>query len=193
MIAFVQGEFVQKTPACVHVLCGGVGYEVQISLQTYSDIANEKQGKLLTYLQVREDAHVLYGFSKAVEKELFLNLIGVNGVGAATARVMLSGMRADELNRVIVQGNTKQLESIKGIGKKTAERIVLELREKLVKTAGAVDLGGTAGNSLEADALNALLALGIPRQAAENGVKKVLGAEPGIGLETLIKKALQNL
>jgi holliday junction DNA helicase RuvA len=192
MIAFVKGNFVQKTPAVVFVDVNGVGYEVQISLNTYSSIQALQQGMLHTYLHIREDAHVLYGFFDLKEKELFIQLIAVNGIGAATARVMLSSMKPDEISRAIVQGNVKLLESIKGIGKKTAERVVLELRDKLSKQVNDTNIASLVNNTLEHDALNALLALGIGRQAAEQAVKKVLSASPASEkIETIIKQALK--
>ena len=123
MIAFVKGQFVHKTPSYVFVDVNGVGYEVQISLNTYSKIQDLKEGILQTHLIVREDAHLLFGFFDLAEKEMFLELIGISGIGANTARVMLSYMKPDELSRAIIQGNAKLLESIKGIGRKTAERI----------------------------------------------------------------------
>jgi Holliday junction DNA helicase RuvA len=194
MIAFLKGNFVQKTPAVVYVDVNGVGYEIQISLNTYSSIQNLSEGLLHTYLHIREDAHVLYGFSDLKEKELFIQLIAVNGIGAATARVMLSSMKPDEISRAIVQGNVKLLESIKGIGKKTAERVVLELRDKLSKQVNEINIAALVNNTLEQDALNALLALGIGRQAAEQAVKKVVSASPASEkIEDIIKKALKIL
>lgn len=198
MIAFIRGTFVQKTPASVLVDVQGVGYEVHISLHTYSAIQDLENGLLHTHLLIREDAHILYGFSTEVEKDLFLKLLGVNGVGAATARMMLSYLKPDELGRAIANGDARQLERVKGIGRKTAERIVLELREKLIKNP--VEGGGTAqnispwkGNSLETDALNALVALGIARAAADTAVRKVVAQNPDLGVEEVIKKALQSL
>lgn len=194
MIAFVRGSFVHKTPAVVHVDVQGVGYEVQVSLNTYSSIEHLQQGLLHTYLHVREDAQVLYGFFDLQEKELFVQLIAVNGIGAGTARVMLSSMKPVEISRAIVQGNVKLLESIKGIGRKTAERVVLELRDKLSKPVNDSNIAALANNTLEQDALNALLALGIGRQAAEQAVKKVLTTTPtGEKIEDIIKKALKIL
>ena len=184
----------QKSPAVVHVDVNGVGYEVQISLNTYSSIENLQQGLLHTYLHIREDAQVLYGFAELKEKELFIQLIAVNGIGAATARVMLSSMKPAEISRAIVQGNVKVLESIKGIGRKTAERVVLELRDKLSKQVNELNIASLAGNTLEQDALNALLALGIGRQPAEQAVKKVLTASPtSEKIEDIIKQALKIL
>jgi Holliday junction DNA helicase RuvA len=195
MIAFLKGTFVKKTPSYVFVDVSGVGYEVQISLNTYSVIQDKEDGLLQTHLIVREDAHVLFGFADLAEKNLFLQFIAISGVGPNTARVMLSYMKPDELSRAIVQGNVKALESIKGIGRKTAERIIVELRDKLGK--GPVDtdvnISPWKSNSLQSDALNALIALGISRQAADGAIQKVLAQDPTVGVELLIKKALQML
>lgn len=172
----------------------GVGYELQISLHTYSQIQDLDRGLLLTYLHIREDAHVLYGFFDRAEKDLFIQLISVSGVGASTARMMLSSMRPEEITRAILQGNARQLESIKGIGKKSAERVILELRDKLGKSKLETNISSLIDNSLEQDALNALIALGIARPAAENAIRKVLneGAE-SLKVEDVIKKALKTL
>lgn len=194
MIAFLRGDFVSKTPAQVHVDVAGVGYELQISLHTYSRIQDLDRGLLLTYLHIREDAHVLYGFFDRAEKDLFIQLISVSGVGASTARMMLSSMKPEEITRAILQGNARQLESIKGIGKKSAERVILELRDKLGKSKLETNISSLIDNSLEQDALNALIALGIARPAAENAVRKVLneGSE-SLKVEDVIKKALKTL
>lgn len=194
MIAFVRGQFILKSPALVVVDVNGVGYELQISLNTYSEIQHNKEGLLYTHLHIREDAHILYGFAEEAEKELFLQLIGVSGVGAATARMMLSSMKPEELTRAIVQGNTRQLESIKGIGKKSAERIILELKDKLGKMRVTANISPLIDNSLEQDALNALITLGIPRVTGENAIQKVLKAEPNLNaVEDIIKKALKSI
>jgi Holliday junction DNA helicase RuvA len=195
MIAFLKGQYVRKTPSFVHIDGQGVGYEVQISLNTYSRIQDQDEGILQTHLIVREDAHLLFGFFDLAEKEIFLHLIGVSGIGANTARVMLSYMKPDELIRAIVQGNVKLLEGIKGIGKKTAERILVELRDKLAKQPvdSSVNISTWKGNTLQSDALNALIALGINRQAADGAIQKVLEKDPGASVELLIKKALQIL
>jgi Holliday junction DNA helicase RuvA len=194
MIAFVKGVFVLKSPAVVHVDVNGVGYEVQISLNTYTHIQALPQGLLHTYLHIREDAQVLYGFFEIQEKELFIQLIGVNGIGAATARVMLSSMKPDEIIRAIVQGNVKLLESIKGIGRKSAERVVLELRDKLNKQSLGTNISPLVNNTLDTDALNALLALGIGKPAAEQAVKKVMSSSSdSLKIEDIIKQALKIL
>ena len=198
MIAYLKGRFTYKSPALVHIEVQGTGYEVQISLHTYTKIQSLDEGILQTHLLIREDAHTLYGFFDTAEKNMFLHLIGISGVGASTARMMLSAMRPDEISRAIVQGNAKQLESIKGIGKKSAERIILELRDKLGKDLQEVDItiNNPVGvnNSYEQDALNALISLGIARTPAEQAVKKVLAAEANPGkIEDIIKKALKTL
>jgi len=194
MIAFLRGEFAYKSPALVHMEVGGVGYELQISLNTYTNIQNLEKGVLLTYLQVREDAHILYGFFDQAEKEMFIQLLSVSGVGASTARMMLSSMRPEEISRAIVQGNTKQLESIKGIGKKSAERIILELRDKMGKSKVDANISSLKSNTLEQDALNALIALGIARPAAEHAIRKTMNEVSGADkVEDIIKKALKTL
>jgi len=195
MITFLTGSYARKTPSYVHIDVHGVGYEIQISLNTYSKIQDQESGTLQTHLIVREDAQVLFGFADAAEKEMFLQLIAISGVGPNTARVMLSYMKPDELSRAIVQCNAKALEAIKGIGRKTAERIVVELRDKLTKqpVEADVNISTWKGNTLQADALNALIALGISRQVADGAIQKVLQQEPNASVETLIKKALQLL
>jgi holliday junction DNA helicase RuvA len=195
MIAFLKGRFEKKTPSYILIDVNGVGYEVQVSLNTYSKFQDLEEGLILTHLIVREDAHILFGFSDTAEKEMFLQLIAISGIGANTARVMLSYMKPDELSRAIIQGNVKMLEGVKGIGKKTAERIVVELRDKLSKhpIESGLNISSLKGNTLQSDALNALIALGINRQAADQAIQKVLEQDPGAGVELLIKKALQIL
>jgi len=194
MYAYLQGKFTLKNPAQVYVDVNGVGYEVNISLNTYSHIQPLHEGKLFTFLQVKEDGHVLFGFFEKEEKELFLQLISVSGVGAATARMMLSHQKPDEISKAILTGNVKLLESIKGIGKKTAERLVLELRDKVGKPGAGAGSTPVWGNSLQQDALNALVALGISKPMAETSIQKTIKADPGIhSLEELIKKALKTI
>lgn len=195
MIAFVRGKFVRKTPSQVIVDVNGVGYELQISLHTYTFISNSEEGQLVTYLHITENGQTLFGFFAQDEKELFLQLISVSGVGASTARMMLSGLNPSEIIKAIVQGNTKLLESVKGIGRKTAERLVLELREKLGKISleNAVT-GSNNYRSAEQDAVNALVGLGIGKPMAESAVKKVSeSAKETLSLEEIIKRSLKNL
>ena len=193
MIAYLRGEFVHKSPAAVQVEVNGVGYEVLISLNTFSKIQNLERGMLHTSLLVREDAHLLYGFFELREKEMFEQLISVSGIGASTARVMLSYMKPEELSRAIVQNDTRTLEAIKGIGKKTAERLVVELRDKLAKQPVESNISPMKNNTLQQDALNALTALGINRQAAGQALEKTMAAESNLPVEELIKRALRTL
>ena len=193
MIAYLKGNFTYKSPTNVHLDVNGLGYEVLISLNTYSKIQNLDAGLLHTLLLVREDAHILYGFFDLAEKEMFSQLISVSGVGASTARMMLSYMKPDELARAIIGGETKTLEGIKGIGKKSAERLVVELRDKLAKQPLGSNISPLKHNTLQQDALNALLALGIQRQAAEQAVQKATASQPDMPVEDIIKKALRTL
>ena len=197
MIAFLRGNFIQVTPAKLIVDVGGVGYEVNISLHTYESISKKENGQLHTYLHLTENSQVLFGFHTLPEKELFLHLISVSGVGASTARMMLSGMQPEEIIRAIVQGDARQLESIKGIGKKSAERLVLELRDKLSKMNVANNPNGgfalTNKNTPHQDAVQALVSLGIQKAVAEKAVDKTIQAEGAeMSLESLIKAALKN-
>jgi Holliday junction DNA helicase RuvA len=194
MFAYLDGKFVFKSPAMVHVDVNGVGYEVQVSLNTYSKIQDLEKGILHVSLLIREDAHILYGFFDKTEKEMFLNLISVSGIGATTARMMLSYMKPEELTRLIVLNDIHGLEKIKGIGKKTAERLVLELRDKMAKQPLDINISPLKHNTLHADALNALMALGIARNTADQAVQRVTKSNPSLtSLEDVIKKALKTL
>ena len=195
MIAFVRGKFARKSPAQIIVDVNGVGYELQISLNTYSFISNKDEGQLHTYLHITENGQTLFGFYGIDEKELFLQLISVSGVGASTARMMLSGMKPDDIIKAIVQNNTKQLESVKGIGRKTAERLVVELRDKLGRISTEITAVGTDQFvSTQKDAVNALVGLGIAKPMAEAAVKKVSeSAKETLSLEDIIKQALKNI
>ena len=195
MIAFVRGNFIFRSPAQVIVDVNGVGYELQISLHTYSAISNSKSGQLATYLHITENGQTLFGFFEGAEKDLFLQLISVSGVGASTARMMLSGMKPDEIVKAIIQNNARQLESIKGIGRKTAERLIVELKDKLGKhSTVSSEAFIPANNTIEQDALNALTSLGIARPAAEAALKKAVKTMPDtINLEELIRLSLKNI
>ncbi len=194
MFAYLEGKFNYKSPALIHMDVQGVGYELHISLHTYSLIQALDNGKLYVHLQVKEDAHTLFGFARHEEKEMFLALISVSGIGAATARIMLSSLQPAEITQAIVQGNTRLIESIKGIGKKTAERLILELKDKAAKWGGGDIIPSKPGNNLQSDAVNALIALGINKNLAEQAVNKTSLQEPDIVyLEDLIKKALKAI
>lgn len=195
MIAYLSGKLAYKSPALVHLDVNGVGYEVQISLHTYSRIQALDQVKLLTFLHIKEDAHTLYGFFEEAEKAMFLALLGVSGIGASTARMMLSSLTPEDLQRAILMENERMLEGVKGIGAKTAKRIILELKDKLKKVKEDIThLSVAVHNTMEDDALNALVTLGIARNMAEQAIQKVMKANPQTqDLEELIKKALKSL
>ena len=195
MYAYLKGLFTHKSATVVHLEAGGIGFEVNITLNTYAEIQSLEGGRLFTYLQTKEDGQTLYGFYELEEKEVFVLLISVSGVGAAIARMMLSSLRSSEVASAITQGNVALLQGIKGIGKKTAERLVLELKEKMQKhTNNLPNTIKLPVNVIEADALNALMALGIGKVQAEQSIKTIILAHPGIvHLEELIKKALKAI
>ena len=195
MIAYLRGRLVHKEPTHVIVDVGGVGYQAAISLHTFGDIKDKENIQLATYLHVREDAQLLFGFSTESEKTLFMNLISVNGVGPNTAIVMLSSLPPEELRAAILREDSATLQAVKGIGGKTAQRLILELRDKLRKSQGdaAGPIPGTPGNTLRQEALSALVTLGISRSAAEQSVDALLRKSGNtISLEDLVKQALKN-
>lgn len=195
MIAQLSGKFAALTPTMLILDVQGVGYELHISLNTYAAIQAKKEGSLHTYLKVSEDALTLFGFFDLEEKEMFIKLIGISGVGAATARMMLSSLKPAEIAGAILSGDARQLERVKGIGKKTAERLVLELRDKLGKQNQGIQALNAAGyNTVWNDALDALMALGIQRAQADAGIKKVQTHQPDAGsVEDIIKQVLKSL
>jgi Holliday junction DNA helicase RuvA len=195
MISFLKGRLVHKDPAHVVIDVNGVGYQVAISLQTYSEIKDQENILLHTHLQVREDAHVLFGFSNENEKKLFQQLISVNGIGPSTAIVMLSYMSSNELKSAIVREDVAALQSIKGIGGKTAQRVIIDLKDKLKKESWEETSSVSAGphNTLRNEALSALLTLGLPKAAAEKSVDAILKKSGNtVTLEDLVKQALKN-
>ena len=194
MIYYVKGNFVEKTATNVIVDCAGIGYDVQISLNTYADIEPLAEGLLFTYHLVREDAEMLFGFSTKREKALFELLISVSGVGANTARVILSSLAPAEVEQAIMSEDAATLQGVKGIGAKTAQRIVIDLRDKVAKVATAGDspmLARASGARAEAHA--ALTTLGISAKQAEGALNKLLKQDPAMSTEELVRKALQLL
>ena len=183
------------SPAYAVIDCGGVGYLLEISLNTYTQIKDKSEVKLLTHIVVREDAQMLFGFYEEKERALFRQLIEVNGVGVATARVMLSSYSTDELAQAIVSQDVKLVQSIKGIGPKTAQRIVLELHDKLGKLddIAIVPTKGLQNNKNQEEALSALVALGFPKSAAEKALRKIAESNPDATVEEFIKMALKLL
>lgn len=196
MIAFIQGKLAHKEATYVVIDVGGVGYQISISLTTYSQIKDQENCKLLTYFHVKEDAQTLFGFTTESEKRTFLNLISINGVGPSTALMVLSSLSANELRNAILTDDVKTIQSVKGIGAKSAQRIILELKDKLAKDGPAVDMGentSSAHNTVRAEALTALVTLGINKTTAEKGVDRIIRKEgAGIPLEELIKQALKT-
>lgn len=196
MISFLKGRLVQKDPTHVVIDVNGVGYHVNISLQTFSGIKDQENTMIYTHLAIREDAHVLYGFSTEAEKKLFQQLISVNGVGPGTAIVMLSYLSSEELKAAIVQEDATTLQRIKGIGGKTALRVIIELKDKLRKDLAEDSVSTIPGirhNTLRSEALSALITLGITKSAAEKSVDAVLKKSGNtLTLEDLVKQALKN-
>ncbi len=195
MIAFLKGKLVHKEPTFVIIEVNGIGYQVSISLNTFSEITDKENIQLLTYLQVREDAHILYGFSNKAEKTMFQNLISVNGVGPNTAMVVLSYLPPTELHQAIISEDVNALQAVKGIGGKTAQRIILELKDKLRKepVGETVGMGGIRHNTMRNEALTALMTLGIGKAAAEKSIDTVLKKSGNtVSLEELVKLALKN-
>ena len=194
MIYYVNGDFIEKTATNVIIDCGGIGYNVQISLTTYADIETLNKGRLYTYHLIREDAELLFGFSTKREKVLFELLISVSGVGANTARMILSSLSPNETEQAILSGNSGTLQGVKGIGAKTAQRIVIDLKDKIAKIALVSSEGTklTTGSArLEAHA--ALITLGITAKQAEGVLNKALNNKPEAPTEELVRIALQLL
>ena len=198
MIHHLRGRLVEKTPTYAVVECGGVGYQVHISLTTYEQIGSDENIMIHTHLVVREDAQLLYGFAQPEERQLFLALIGVSGVGANTARMVLSAMNADTACQAIQQGDVDAMKRVKGIGAKTAQRIIIDLRDKLgaISVAGSNAVSGASGanNKVRQDALIALTTLGFDRARCEKTLDQILGESTESNpVETLIKIALKRL
>lgn len=193
MIAFLKGRLVEKTPTDIIIDCNGIGYQVHISLHTYSLIKQDESIQIHTYLQIKEDAHILYGFAEKVERELFKLLISVSGIGGNTARNMLSYVSPKDLMQAIASNDVKTIQSIKGIGLKTAQRVVIDLKEKVVKMYGLEDLSVTVHNTNAEEALSALEVLGFMRKASEKVVNKILEQHPEATSEQIIKSALKSL
>lgn len=193
MIAHLQGKLVEKSPTEVIIECGGVGYHVNISLHTYSLIPAADNIKLFTYLQVKEDAHTLFGFVEKSEREIFRMLLSVSGIGASIARTMLSSLDPKQIINALATGDLLTIQSIKGIGSKTAQRAILDLKDKVLKVydLDEVSLGG--GNTNKDEALSALEVLGFNKKLAEKSVERIVKENPDATVESIIKLALKNL
>lgn len=193
MIAQIKGKLVEKTPTYIVIDCGGVGYHLHISLNTFSKIGNDESCLLFTHYVVREDAHLLYGFKEKSERELFRQLISVSGVGSSTAVMILSSLSPDETKSAILSGNVGILKSVKGIGLKTAERIIIDLRDKIGKSDGNEIFSMSSNNTITEEALSALVMLGFSKMPAQKALTKIMAEAPDLTVEELIKRTLKSL
>jgi len=194
MYAYFKGKLIEKSPTEAVIECSGVAYQLNISLQTFSEIKDQENCKLYAHLVVREDAQTLYGFSTTGERTVFRQLISVSGVGANTARMILSSMTKDEVFNAILSENVAALQAVKGIGNKTAKRIILDLKDKIAKDGQTAEILSDTHNTNKDEALSALVMLGFARNASEKALNKVIKSE-GLNLkvEELVRFALKNL
>ncbi|MDY0090099.1 MAG: Holliday junction branch migration protein RuvA [Flavobacteriaceae bacterium] len=193
MIAHIQGRLVEKFPTEVVIDANGVGYRLHISLHTYSLLPDSEQVKLYTHLQIKEDAHSLFGFVEKSERELFRLLISVSGIGTGIARTMLSSMEPKQIIQAIGSGDVVSIQSIKGIGAKTAQRVILDIKDKVLKLYNIDEVSFIADNTNKEEALSALEVLGFNKKLAEKAIDRVIKVQPEATVETIIKQALKNL
>jgi Holliday junction DNA helicase RuvA len=194
MYAYIDGKLVSKNAAFVVIDAGGVGYHINISLNTYSKLGKSESCKLFTWLHVKEDAHTLYGFADEGERRLFLHLISISGIGPNTARMMLSSITPEEIQNAIISGNVSLIQRIKGIGPKSAQRIILELQDKLRKEGADTLSVAPLNKTVRDEALSALVMLGFARNAAEKVIEQEINKNNNeLTVEQLIKSALKNL
>jgi Holliday junction DNA helicase RuvA len=193
MITHIQGKLTEKNPTDVVIDCNGVGYLLNISLHTYSQIPDAENLRLYTHLQVKEDSHTLYGFSSLAEREIFRLLISVSGIGSSTARTMLSSLTPKQVREAIASENVSLIQSVKGIGLKTAQRVIIELKDKVLKVYDIDEAAYISNNTNKDEALSALEVLGFAKKQAEKVIDKILNNQPEANVEKLIKEALKNL
>lgn len=193
MITQLNGRLIEKHPTHVVIDCHGVGYEVNISLHTYGQIGADENLRLYTHLQIREDAHTLYGFYQPMERSIFRLLISISGIGASIARTMLSSMTPAEIQRAIVQEDLAAIKAVKGIGLKTAQRVLIELKDKIQNVAGMDEIPALKNNTIKEETLSALEVLGYPRRQAEKVIDNIIQSSPESSVEELIKQALNKL
>ena len=191
MITHLKGKLIEKNPTNIVVDCNGVGYSVNISLHTFSQLPSGENVKLFIHLQVREDSHTLFGFSSKVEREVFRLLISVSGIGASIARTMLSTLSPEQVMEAITQNNIAVIQSVKGIGAKTAQRVVLDLKDKIIKIYGLDEVSLVSSNTNRNEALSALETLGFARKQAEKVCDDIVNKNPNASVETIIKQALK--
>ena len=193
MITQLNGRLVTKSPTTIVVDCSGVGYEVHISLYTYGQLPEDENIRIHTHLQVREDAHTLYGFMDPLERSVFRLLLSVSGIGANTARTMLSSMNPQEVIQAIQTDNVAAIQAVKGIGAKTAQRVLVDLRDKVIQLAGVDEINIPSNNTQRDEALSALSVLGYPTKQTQKVIDALLHVEPTMPVERLIKNALNKL
>ena len=193
MITQLQGRLIEKNPTYVVIDCHGVGYEVNISLHTYGMIGSDENIRLYTHLQIREDAHTLYGFYQPMERSIFRLLISISGIGASIARTMLSSMTPTEIQQAIVHEDLAAIKAVKGIGLKTAQRVLIELKDKIQNVAGMDEIPILKNNTIKEETLSALEVLGYPRRQAEKVIDNIIQSAPESSVEELIKQALNKL
>ena len=193
MIAHIQGKLVEKTPTEVVIDCGGIGYHINISLHTYSLLPTSDFIKLYIHVQIKEDAHTLFGFMEKTEREIFKMMLTVSGIGASIARTMLSSLEPKQIIQSIASGDVATIQSIKGIGTKTAQRVIIELKDKVLKLYDLDEVSLVQNNTNKDEALSALEVLGFIRKTAEKVVEKIARENPDATVEFIIKQALKNL
>ncbi|WP_298508601.1 Holliday junction branch migration protein RuvA [uncultured Kordia sp.] len=193
MITHIQGKLVEKNPTDVVIECNGVGYFINISLTTYTQLPNQENIKLYTHLHVREDAHTLYGFFQKAERAIFRLLISVSGIGTSTARTMLSSLSSQQICEAIGSGDVATVQSVKGIGAKTAQRVIIELKDKILKLYDLDEVSMSQSNTNKEETLSALEVLGYTRKQSEKVLDKIIKEMPNGSVEELIKMALKNL
>ncbi len=193
MITHLRGRLVEKNPTYVVLDCNGVGYFINISLHTFSSLPNEENLQLYTHLQVKEDSHTLFGFMDAMEREIFRLLISVSGIGSSTARMMLSSLHPDQIKQAIASNDVVTIQGIKGIGAKTAQRVILDLKDKILKVFDLDVNTALQSNTSKEEALSALETLGFTRKQADKVCGQILKEQPDASVETIIKEALKKL
>ncbi|TAI47042.1 Holliday junction branch migration protein RuvA [Flagellimonas allohymeniacidonis] len=193
MITHLKGKLVEKNPTFVVVECNGVGYFLNISLHTFSLIKDEESIQIYSHLQVKEDSHTLFGFMEKSEREIFRLLISVSGIGSSTARTMLSSLSPDQIKEAIASGDVPSIQAIKGIGAKTAQRVILDLKDKILKVFDMDEVSLQKNNTSKEEALSALEVLGFVRRQSEKVVDKIVSQDPSLSVEDIIKLALKNL
>ncbi|MEM1259777.1 MAG: Holliday junction branch migration protein RuvA [Bacteroidota bacterium] len=193
MITHLSGKLVEKNPTYVIVECNGVGYFLNISLHTFSLLPSDENLRMYTHLQVKEDSHTLFGFMEKAEREIFLLLISISGIGPSIARTMLSSLNPTQVRDAIANGEVATIQAVKGIGTKTAQRVIVELKDKVLKVQNMDEVSLPSNNTTKEEALSALEVLGFNRRQSEKAVDRVLSQESSLGVEDIIKQALKNL